>query len=192
MHKILQYAEKRIALYLMLRECSSSYCHWIFGSFHKQESIQIVSLFPDAACFTPVAAAPGRCLLLDILLQTLLNLIRPTWQALREDFSESIKLLCWLPGGFLTRSQSATDHMILKYLSIPETVSKNSWYLIRRTNPGEAAGEQTLSSLTTISLVQCLIPPLLKTWFSKVMNYCFPSNGFALEARTISQIAPSV
>lgn len=27
-------------------------------------------------------------------------------------------------------------------------------------NPGEAAGEQTLSSLTAISLVQCLIPSL--------------------------------
>lgn len=103
--------KKTIALYLMLREFSCSYCHWILWGFHKQESIQTVSLFPGAACFTPVAAAPGRCLLPDILLQTLLNFMILTWQDLREDFNRSIKHMCWLPGGFLTRSQSATDNV---------------------------------------------------------------------------------
>lgn len=184
---------KTHSFYLMLRECSCS-CYWILWAFHKQESIQIVSLFPGAACFTPVAAAPGMCLLPDFLLQTILNLIILTWQSLRGNLNESIKHLCWLPGVFLTRNQSATDNMITAS-EVSQHPRDSLQAQLRpyqeECNPGEAAGEQTLSSLTTRSLVQCLIPPLLKTRFSKMMNYCFPSNSFALETLTISQIALS-
>lgn len=117
-----------------------------------------------------------------------------TWQSLREDFNESIKHLRWLPGGFLTRNQPATDNMT-RDPEVSQHLRDSLQAQLRpyqeECNPGEAVGEQTLSSLTTISLVQCLIPPLLKTWFYKMMNYCFPSNGFAPETFTIPQIAPS-
>lgn len=75
----------------------------------------------------------------------------------------SIKHLFWLPGGFLTSSQLATDNMATG----PEASQHLRTSLQPQlrpyqedSNPGEAAGEQTLSSLTYDKLGSVLYPSL--------------------------------
>lgn len=98
----------------------------------------------------------------------------------------------WLPGGLLTRSQLATDNMTTGP-EAPQHPRTSLWAQLRPyqedSNPGEAAGEQTLGSLKYGKLVQCLIPALLQTWFSKMLNDSFANNGFALETHIVSWFA---
>ena len=75
----------------------------------------------------------------------------------------SVKHLRWLPGGFLTRSQLATDNTATD----PEASQHPGTSLQAQlrpyqkdSNPGEAAGEQTLSSLTYNKLGSVSYPSL--------------------------------